>query len=76
MITILWIEQWVVNHELKKVTDGYVSYALVLKPVLLHLTFSLVLAMFLRNPPSVSIKVGIWRRQVQPLSKGSQHSRT
>ena len=59
MITILWIEQWVVNHELKKVTDGYVSYALVLKPVLLHLTFSLVLAMFLRNPPSVSIKVGI-----------------
>ena len=40
-------------------TDGHVSYALVLKPVLLHLTFSLVLAMFLRNPPSVSIKVGI-----------------
>ena len=47
------------NHELKKVTDGYVSYALVLKPVLLHLTFSLALAVFLRNPPSVSIKAGI-----------------
>ena len=64
---------WIVNHELEKVTDGYVSYALFLKHVLLHLTFSLALVMILRNPPSVSIKVGIWRRQVQPLSKGSQH---